>query len=81
MNARPLSAAHKRPINISVSTELLNKARELGINLSQTLEQRLVELVREAEAQTWLEKNRGAIDAFNKRVKRDGIWSDGLRNY
>ena len=81
MSARLQTTASKRPANVSVSAELLDKARRLGINLSQTLEARLVELVRDAEAQAWLEQNRRAIDAFNKRVERDGIWSDGLRSF
>ena len=81
MNARAPASASKRPANVSVSAELLDKAKHLGINLSRTLEDRLTELVREAEARDWLAQNRRAIDAFNKRVERDGIWSDGLRGY
>ena len=29
----------------------------------------------------WLIKNRGAIDAYNKHVERDGVFSDGLRAF
>ena len=81
MNARAPASASKRAANVSVKAELLDKARHLGINLSRTLEDRLTELVREAEAQEWLTQNRRAIDAFNKRVEREGIWSDGLRGF
>ncbi len=81
MNARLPAAASKRPANVSVRAELLDKAKLLGINLSRTLEDRLAELVREAEAREWLAQNRRAIDAYNKRVEREGIWSDGLRGF
>ncbi|OGA64950.1 MAG: acetoacetyl-CoA synthase [Betaproteobacteria bacterium RIFCSPLOWO2_12_FULL_67_28] len=81
MNARLPASASKRPANVSVRAELLDKAKRLGINLSRTLEDRLAELVREAEAREWLGQNQRAIDAYNKRVEREGIWSDGLRGF
>lgn len=81
MNARTPSAALKRPTNLSVNADLLDKARKLGINLSQTLEDRLVEVVREAEANDWLKKNKRAIDVYNERVEREEVWSDGLRGF
>lgn len=81
MNARLPASASKRPANVSVRAELLDKAKRLGINLSRTLEDRLAELVRDAEAREWLASNQRAIDAYNKRVEREGIWSDGLRSF
>ena len=73
--------AGKRPANLTISTKLLDKARHLKINLSRTLEERLAQLVREAEAEEWLAANRKAIDAYNARVERDGVWSDKLRGF
>jgi antitoxin CcdA len=81
MNARTPSSALKRPTNLSINADLLEKAKKLGVNLSQTLEDRLADLVREAEARDWLKKNQRAIDAYNERVERDGVWSDGLRGF
>ena len=81
MNVRLPASASKRPANVSVRAELLDKAKHLGINLSRTLEDRLAELVREAEARQWLAQNRRALDAYNKRIEREGIWSDGLRGF
>ena len=75
------SLAGKRPANLTISAWLLDKARHLKINLSQTLEERLAQLVREAEAEEWLAANRKAIDAYNARVERDGVWSDKLRGF
>jgi antitoxin CcdA len=73
--------AGKRPANLTISARLLERARILKINLSQTLEERLAQLVREAEAEEWLAANRKAIDAYNARVARDGVWSDKLRGF
>ena len=73
--------AGKRPANLTISAKLLDKARGLKINLSRTLEERLAQLVREAEAEAWLAANRKAIDAYNARVERDGVWSDKLRGF
>ncbi len=81
MNARLPPTASKRPANVSVRAELLDKAKRLGINLSRTLEERLEELVREAEGQQWLVQNKRALDAYNKRIEREGVWSDGLRGF
>ena len=75
------SLTGKRPANLTINAELLDKARRLKINLSRTLEARLVQLVREAEAEAWLVANRKAIDAYNARVERDGVWSDKLRTF
>lgn len=75
------SLAGKRPANLTISAKLLDRAKNLKINLSRTLEERLAQLVREAEAKEWLAANRKAIDAYNARVKRDGVWSDKLRGF
>ena len=75
------SFAGKRPANLTINAKLLDKAKNLKINLSQTLEERLAQLVRAAEAEDWLAANRKAIDAYNARVERDGVWSDKVRGF
>jgi antitoxin CcdA len=66
----------KRSANLSVDAELLDKARALNVNLSQALDRELRRIVREAEAAAWLEENREAIEAYNRRVDEQGILSD-----
>jgi antitoxin CcdA len=80
MGGRDLLAG-KRPANLTINAKLLDKARDLKINLSRTLEERLAQLVREAEAEEWLAANRKAIRAYNERIARDGVWSDKLRGF
>jgi antitoxin CcdA len=79
MNVR--SPSPKRPANVSIRADLLERARRHDINLSRALEDRLVELLREKERAIWLARNRAAIEAYNKRVERDGVFSEGLRTF
>lgn len=71
----------KKAVNLSVDAELLAKARELDVNLSATLEDALKARTREEERKVWLEENRDALEAFNQRIERDGVWSDGFRRF
>jgi antitoxin CcdA len=66
----------KRAVNLFVDAELLDAARRLRINMSETLEQRLRKIVRSEQERHWLETNRAAIDAYNLRVSRDGLLTD-----
>ena len=60
--------APKKPANLSINSDLLRQAKERNINLSQTLEQRLIELLVEEKRLQWQEENRQAIDEYNRRV-------------
>ena len=81
MNARAPGARLKRPANVSVRSDLLDMARRHEINLSRAQEERLEELVRQKERDAWLERNRAAIEAYNRRVEREGVFSDGVRTF
>lgn len=63
--------APKKAVNLSINCDLLHKARMLKINLSHTLEDRLIDLLKEAEQKNWLDKNKNAIEEYNKRVERE----------
>ena len=52
--------APKRAANLSVNSDLLNKAKDLDINLSATLEQALTEAVKQKQLEQWLAENRNA---------------------
>jgi antitoxin CcdA len=66
----------KRAVNLFVDIELLEEARRLRINLSETLEGRLRTIVRAEQEKRWLENNQAAIKAYNLRVSRHGLLSD-----
>ena len=66
----------KRAVNVFVDTELIDEARRMRINLSETLERRLRMMVRADQEKRWLEENRRALDAYNARVAQHGLLSD-----
>jgi antitoxin CcdA len=66
----------KRAVNLFVDTELLDEARRLRINISETLEHRLRNIVRAEQEKRWLQENRAAIEAYNQRVAQHGLLSD-----
>lgn len=78
--ARPYLAG-KRRLNLSVSAELIERAREQGLNLSNVLEESLTERLRKADAERWATENAAAIAHYNARVERDGLWHKGMTPY
>jgi len=73
--------APKKSTNLSINSDLLRQAKERHINLSQALEVRLAELLREEMRRKWLEENREAMDDYNRRIEAVGVFSDGLRHF
>lgn len=73
--------APKKPVNLSINSDLLNKAKEHRINLSKTLELSLIELLRQEKQREWRKKNRQAVENYNQRVRTHGVFSEGLRKF
>jgi antitoxin CcdA len=73
--------AHKKPTNLSLNSDLLRQARDLRINLSKTLERCLAQILLDEKRRVWREENREAIDAYNRRIEEQGVFSDGLRGF
>jgi antitoxin CcdA len=73
--------APKKPTNLSINSDLLQQAKEHHINLSQALELRLAEILREEKRRKWQEENREAIEEYNRRIEARGVFSDGLRQF
>lgn len=74
-------AAPKKATNLSINSNLLNKARDLDINLSATLESALEDKIREASRQKWLETNREALNNCNALVDEHGLFADTHRPF
>ena len=73
--------APKRAANLSVNGDLLNKAKDLHINLSATLEQALAMALKQKQREQWLAENQGAIATYNQHVEKHGVFCDGLRSF
>lgn len=76
-----MHAVTRKATNLSIRSDLLEQARQLNINLSREFEQFLAEVVRQRQQERWREANQDAIDAYNRHLDRDGLWSDGLRSF
>ena len=75
------SSAPKKPTNVSINRELLRKAKEFEINLSATLEQALMEKVKQRQQELWLSANKSAIDEYNQYTEQNSNLNDPLRSF
>jgi len=71
--------AYRKPTRLRVNSDLLEKARELGVDLATTLEDALAMEVQKRQREAWLAENREAIETYNELVTRNGVFSTGLR--
>ena len=70
--------AGKQRLNVTVRADLIERAREQGLNLSSLLEDSLTEKLRKTEAARWATDNAEAIAYHNARIEREGLWHKGL---
>jgi len=73
--------AIKKATNVTINSDLLQKAKAYKINISKNFEAYLAEVVKKREEQRWLEENREAIDAFNERIEKVGLFGDTYRRF
>ncbi len=67
------SDAGKRPANLTTNAKTWDAARDLGMNLSQTVDRFLTAHVHRRYWERWNEDNRVAIDAYNQRMEQVGL--------
>ncbi|MBF8271699.1 MAG: hypothetical protein HW380_804 [Magnetococcales bacterium] len=72
-------AAPKRPVNVRINSDLAIQAKALKINISRELERHLAEVIAERRRKRWKEENQPAMVAYNRRIERDGLFSDDER--
>jgi len=81
MNYAYNNKAPKKATNVSINSDLLQKAKDLKINLSATLEHALAEQLRNEQRTAWLRENADAIQAYNQFVETNGTFSDSVRKF
>ena len=81
IQSRKKLAKPKKPTNLSIDTELLKEAKELGINLSRSAEDGLREAVRQTKTEQWKLENAEAIKSWNKWVEKNGIPLEEYRQF
>jgi antitoxin CcdA len=70
---RTAATAPKRPVNLSINARTLELAKELGMNISQTVDTLLSDEVTRRYWEQWNENNKDAIDAYNARIAKEGL--------
>ena len=78
---RSIRNAPKRAINLSLNSKVLDMARDMGMNISQTVDTLLTEAVLKQYWERWNEDNAEAIAAYNERIEREGLFSDRVRTF
>ncbi|WP_088330504.1 type II toxin-antitoxin system CcdA family antitoxin [Lacimicrobium sp. SS2-24] len=76
----PLTTAKKRT-NLSLDGALLQEAKHLGINISNSAEKGIEQAVRERKQALWLEDNVEAIESSNEFVNKQGLPLAKYRNF
>jgi antitoxin CcdA len=71
--------APKKATNLSLNSKVLEAARELGINISQTVDDLLAREVRRRAIARWVAENGAIVDAYNRRIDTQGLWNADLR--
>jgi len=76
-----MERALKTPTNVTLRSDLLREARALKLNLSALLETAVEDAIRQRRRKDWLAENRDAIDGYNQRVGKRGVFSDRYRRF
>ena len=71
----------KRATNLSLSTDVLEAAKELEINISQVCDNFLRALVRREQERKWREDYADFIAAYNATVEAEGLPLDEWRSF
>ena len=63
----------KKATNITLSADVLADAKILGINISQTCDAYLRDLVKMERERRWLSENAEYIAAYNQTIESEGL--------
>lgn len=68
-------------VSLTIDAALVNQAKGLGLNLSAVSEDAIRIKTRAEQMRLWAEENREALEAKAKWIEKNGLWSDGLRQF
>lgn len=78
---QPSLPSRKRAVNVTVDEDVLAEAKQLGLNLSQILEEELRKRVTEERTRRFQEEHGEAIEAHNRFIEKHGIFGEEFRNW
>lgn len=67
------SDSPRRATNVSLPTDTVTAAKELGINISQACETGLAAAVKKERERRWKEENREKIEWWNRWLEENGL--------
>ena len=73
--------APKKATNLSLNSKVLEAAREMGMNLSQTVDAFLADEVRRRYWEQWNERNKDAVAEYNARIAKYGLPLEKYRTF
>ncbi|MDD5030786.1 MAG: type II toxin-antitoxin system CcdA family antitoxin [Rhodoferax sp.] len=65
--------ATKKATNLSLNNKVLEAAREMGINLSQTVDTLLADEVKRRYWEKWRADNQAGFASYNEHIRRYGL--------
>jgi antitoxin CcdA len=71
-----MKSTQRKAINLSIDSDLVERARALGLKLSGLAEAAIRKAVHAEEARRWQTENAEAIEAYNRLVAEEGLLSD-----
>ncbi|MGV7208216.1 type II toxin-antitoxin system CcdA family antitoxin [Oxalobacteraceae bacterium A2-2] len=77
----PQKLPAKKATNITLSLDVYQAAKSLGINISQVCEQRLREEIQLRKEQQWNVEHAAFLAAYNRRVEEEGLALEEWRSF
>ncbi len=71
----------KRAINLSLSLDVLDAAKQLDINISQVCDNHLREVIRHHQARKWRHEHADFIAAYNATIEAEGLPLDEWKHF
>lgn len=71
----------KRATNLSLSVEVLDAAKALGINVSHACDSHLREVVRQEQARRWRKEHADFIAHYNHTLEAEGLPLDQWKSF
>jgi antitoxin CcdA len=65
--------APKKATNLSLNASVLEAAKAMGMNISQTVDTLLADEVKRRYWEKWRDDNKEAFAAYNERIQREGL--------
>lgn len=71
----------KRATNLTLSSDVLDAAKLMGMNISQLCDNYLREVVRREQERKWREEHADFVAAYNATVEAEGLPLDQWRSF